>query len=55
MHLVGSWYRGSFAWLERALVSCVDFMAYGANGLYRFVQPMLFVLVAAVAVAAWAV
>jgi NADH-quinone oxidoreductase subunit M len=55
MHLVGAWYRGSFAWLERVLVSCVDFMAYGANGLYRFAQPMLFVLVAAVAVAAWAV
>jgi len=55
MHLIGSWYRGSFAWLERAFAATVDFVAYGAGGLYRFGQPTLFLLVTAVAVAAWAV
>ncbi len=55
MNLIGSWYRGSFAWLERALATTVDFVAYGAGGLYRFAQPTLFLLVVAVAVAAWAV
>ena len=55
MNLVGSWYRGSFAWLEGAIASSVDFVAYSAGGLYRFVQPTLFLLVTAVAVAAWAV
>ena len=55
MNLIGSWYRGSFTWLERAFASSVDFVSYGASGLYRIGQPMLLVLAAAVAVAAWAV
>ncbi len=55
MNLIGSWYRGSFAWLEGAVAASVDFLAYSAGGLYRFAQPTLFLLVTAVAVAAWAV
>ena len=54
MHLIGSWYRGSFSWLERALVSSVDFASFGAGALYRYVQPTLFVLAGAVALAAFA-
>jgi NADH:ubiquinone oxidoreductase subunit 5 (subunit L)/multisubunit Na+/H+ antiporter MnhA subunit len=55
MHLIGSWYRGSFAWAERAFASGVDFLSYGAHGLYRSVQPTLFIVATAVAVAAWAI
>jgi NADH-quinone oxidoreductase subunit M len=55
MNLIGPWYRGSFAWLERAFASSVDFVSYSANGLYRYAQPMLFLAASAVAVAAWAI
>ena len=55
MHLIGPWYRGSFAWLERAVAAGVDYLAFVAGGLYRFVQPTLFLLATFVAVAAWAV
>ena len=55
MNLIGSWYRGSFAWLEGAVAASVDIVAYSVGGLYRFAQPTLFLLATAVAVAAWAV
>jgi len=54
MHLIGSWYRGSFQWLEGALASSVEFLGHAMNGLYRFVQPTLLILAAAVAALAWA-
>jgi formate hydrogenlyase subunit 3/multisubunit Na+/H+ antiporter MnhD subunit len=53
MHLIGSWYRGSFLWLERALTAGVDFAAGGMAGLYRTVQPTVFVLGTAVLALAW--
>jgi len=55
MHLIGGWYRGAFTWLEGAVVSTVDLVSYGVNGLYRAAQPMLFVLVAAAVMLAWVV
>jgi NADH-quinone oxidoreductase subunit M len=54
MHLIGSWYRGSFQWLEGALASSVEFLGHAMSGLYRFVQPTLLMLAAAVAALAWA-
>ncbi|NCA68839.1 MAG: NADH dehydrogenase subunit [Sphingobacteriia bacterium] len=48
MHLIGPWYRGAFLWLERALTATVSFVSEGMNGIYRYVQPTLFVLVTAV-------
>lgn len=55
MHLIGPWYRGSFAWLERALSAGVDFVSFGVNGLYRYVQPTLFLLATAVLAVGWLV
>jgi len=54
MHLIGSWYRGTFLWLEGALASSLELMSHAMNGLYRFVQPTLLMLAAAVAALAWA-
>jgi formate hydrogenlyase subunit 3/multisubunit Na+/H+ antiporter MnhD subunit len=53
MHLIGSWYRGSFKWLEDALTAGVDFVSVGSNGIYRYVQPMLFLVVTTVVAMAW--
>jgi hypothetical protein len=53
MNLIGPWYRGSFTWLEGALTAGVDFISFGMNGIYRYVQPMLFLLVTAVLAVAW--
>jgi NADH-quinone oxidoreductase subunit M len=55
MHLIGPWYRGSFRWMEGIVASGVDFASFTMNGLYRFVQPMLFLLTAAVLAVAWLV
>jgi NADH-quinone oxidoreductase subunit M len=55
MHLIGPWYRGSFQWIEGVVASGVDFASFTMNGLYRFVQPMLFLLTAAVLAVAWLV
>jgi len=55
MQLIGPWYCGPFAWLERALVSGVRFVSSSVNRLYRYVQPTVFLLATAVAVVAWAI
>ncbi|MEA3276194.1 MAG: NADH dehydrogenase subunit, partial [Pseudomonadota bacterium] len=55
MHLIGPWYRGSFQWVESTLTAGVDFVSQGMNGLYRYVQPTLFLLVTAVVAVAWLV
>lgn len=55
MHLIGPWYRGAFAWLEKAIGSGVGFVAQGMNGLYRIVQPGLFLIGVAVLALAWVV
>ena len=54
MHLIGPWYRGSFQWLERALGSTVDFLAHFTSGFYGIAQPLLWLLVAVLGIAAWA-
>lgn len=55
MHLIGSWYRGTFQWLEGGLVAGIDLAAFAMNGLYRYAMPTLYALIAAAAVLAWAV
>jgi formate hydrogenlyase subunit 3/multisubunit Na+/H+ antiporter MnhD subunit len=54
MHRIGGWYRGSFKWLESVLISLTGFVAQGANGFYRIVQPALLML-AVVVIALWVV
>jgi len=53
MHLIGGWYRGTFAWLEGVVGASVDMLAFGTNGVYRYVQPTLFMLAAAAGTLAW--
>ena len=54
MHRIGSWYRGSFQWLQDALVSATDFLAQGAAGVYRAVQPVTWLLGVTVLALWWA-
>ena len=44
MHLIGGWYRGSIQWLERALVSALDFLAQWSQAWFRSAQPALWLL-----------
>ncbi len=53
MHLIGAWYRGSFAWVEGTIGSGVDYVAQGMNAVFRVVQPGLFLLAAAVMALFW--
>ena len=53
MHLIGGWYRGTFAWLEGVVGASVDMLAFGTNGVYRYAQPTLFMLAAAAGTLAW--
>jgi NADH-quinone oxidoreductase subunit M len=55
MHLIGGWYKGGFRWLEGTVTSTVDMLSFAAGGVYRYVQPTLYVLVAAVVMLAWIV
>jgi len=54
MHRIGGWYRDSFKWLESVVISLTGFVAQGANGFYRIVQPALLMLVVVV-LALWVV
>ncbi len=54
MHRIGHWYRESFQWLESVLISLTGFVAQGASGFYRIVQPALLMLVVVV-LALWVV
>ena len=47
MHHIGSWYRGSFQWLESSLISVVRLLGGGAQTLYHSFHPALFLLMAA--------
>lgn len=53
MHLIGGWYRGSFAWLERAIASGVALVATAAGGWYRAVSPGFYLLAGATLLLAW--
>ena len=46
MHHIGSWYRGSFLWLETSLISVVSTLSGGAQILFNSFHPALFLLIA---------
>ena len=46
MHHIGSWYRGSFLWLESSLISVVSSLSGGAQLLYNSFHPALYLLMA---------
>ena len=41
MHLIGTWYRGSFKWLEGVVVSIVSFISGLFENMYRSRQPVI--------------
>lgn len=53
MHLIGSWYRGSFLWLEQAVASGVRLLASAAGGWYRAVSPGFYLLAGTTLLLAW--
>jgi len=55
MHLIGPWYRKSFRWAERGLVSAIDTASLLMQGLYRQTQPAFYLLVVVVAALSWVV
>jgi formate hydrogenlyase subunit 3/multisubunit Na+/H+ antiporter MnhD subunit len=55
MHLIGPWYRKSFRWAERGLVSTIDTASLFMQGLYRQTQPAFYLLVVVVAALSWVV
>ena len=55
MHLIGPWYRKSFRWAERGLVSAIDVASLFTQGLYRQTQPAFYLLVVVVAALSWVV
>jgi NADH-quinone oxidoreductase subunit M len=48
--LIGPLYRNSFQWLESGLVSVLDLVSAGAQGIYRSVHPSLYLLAVLVTV-----
>ena len=41
MHLIGGWYRGSFLWLEKVIISLVSFSSSIFENIYRSRQPVM--------------
>jgi len=55
MHLIGPWYRKSFRWAERGLVSTIDTASLFMQGLYRQTQPAFYLLMVVVFALSWVV
>ena len=53
MHRIRPWYRGSFAWAERALVSTVGTIAIAARGFFEQANPALWILVGTTLIVTW--
>ena len=53
LHLIGPWYRRSFEWLEGALVSLTDALSLLMQGIYRHVQPAVYLLITVVVALSW--
>lgn len=53
MRVIGPWYRGSFAWLEAALLSWIYTLSIAARGMHRPVLPGSYLLLAATLALAW--
>jgi NADH-quinone oxidoreductase subunit M len=48
MHLIGTWYRGSFKWLENSIVSVMSFFSIFFENIYRAKQPVMLLLIGVV-------
>jgi NADH-quinone oxidoreductase subunit M len=55
MHLIGPWYRKSFRWMERGLVSSVDTLSVSVQGLYRHTHPSVYLLAVVVFALYWVI
>ncbi len=55
MHLIGPWYRNSFEWLERGVISAVDAFSTAMQGLYRNAHPSYLLLAAVVFALSWVI
>lgn len=55
MHLIGSWYRGSFLWLEQSIASGIGLITAAAGGWYRAVSPGFYLLAGTTLLLAWVV
>jgi NADH-quinone oxidoreductase subunit M len=53
MHVIGPWYRNSFAWAESVLVSWVSLLSLAARGMHRPALPGLYLLPAATRALLW--
>ena len=53
MHVIGPWYRNSFAWAESVLISWVSLLSLGARGLHRPALPGSYLLPAATLALVW--
>ncbi len=47
MHHIGSWYRGTFKWLESSIISIVSLLSGSTQRLFHSFHPALFLLIAA--------
>jgi len=45
MNLIGSWYRGTFAWMERGIFSVVSFISQLTENMYRSNQPIMLAVI----------
>jgi len=55
MHLIDPWYRKSFRWLERGLVSLLDLVSLMMQGFYRSGHPAFYLLAVLVLSLSWVV
>jgi formate hydrogenlyase subunit 3/multisubunit Na+/H+ antiporter MnhD subunit len=55
MHLIGGWYRGSFAWLENSFISLVEFLSLVMKGIYRRANAEFYLMSTLFFVIAWVV
>lgn len=55
MHLIGPWYRNTFAWLERSLVSLLDLLSLAMQGIYQRARAEYYLLGLSFILLAWVV
>ncbi|MGB1109165.1 MAG: proton-conducting transporter membrane subunit [Gammaproteobacteria bacterium] len=55
MHLIGPWYRGTFTWMQSAVVSATELVSTGVSSFYRNVQPSMLLLGSVVVILFWVV
>lgn len=55
MHLIGPWYRKSFRWLERGVMSSVEALSLLMQGIYRHAHPSFYLLAVVVLTLSWVI